>query len=232
MTQASPPQTAQAPSQVLLVDDHPILRHGIAHLIGRESDLVVCGEAGTVDEALALLAERPVDIMVVDLSLDNRNGLELIRATRTRHPQVRCLVLSMHDGRLHAERALRAGARGYVMKHEATRKIVTALRGVRAGNIYLSDAIATELLERLATGSPAPETAAASDVQGLSDRELEVLRLIARGLKTGEIARTLNRSVHTVETHRASIKRKLGLKTSGELSKAAFALVNEGPAGR
>lgn len=231
MTAATPAATAQPPSQVLLVDDHPILRHGIAHLIGREADLVVCGEAGSVDEALALLAERPVDIMVVDLSLDKRNGLELIRAARSRHPQVRSLVLSMHDERLHAERALRAGARGYVMKHEATRKIVTALRGVRAGNIYLSDAIATELLERLATGTPAPESAAASEVQGLSDRELEVLRLIARGLKTGEIARTLNRSVHTVETHRASIKRKLGLKTSGELSKAAFALLAEGSTG-
>lgn len=231
MTPAESSHMAQPPSQVLLVDDHPILRHGIAHLIGREADLVVCGEAGSVDEALALLAERPVDIMVVDLSLDNRNGLELIRMARTRHPQVRCLVLSMHDERLHAERALRAGARGYVMKHEATRKIVTALRGVRAGNIYLSDAIATDLLERLASGSAAPESAAVSDVQGLSDRELEVLRLIARGLKTGEIARTLNRSVHTVETHRASIKRKLGLKTSGELSKAAFALAAEGSAG-
>jgi DNA-binding NarL/FixJ family response regulator len=219
---------------VLLVDDHPILRHGIAHLVGREADFAVCGEAGSVDEALALLADRPVDIMVVDLSLETRSGLELIRAARTRHPQVQSLVLSMHDERLHAERALRAGARGYVMKQEATRKIVTALRGVRAGNIYLSDAIATELLQRLATGSPAPASASAavSQVQGLSDRELEVLRLIARGLKTGEIARTLNRSVHTVETHRASIKRKLGLKTSGELAKAAFALVAEGSAGR
>ena len=227
MTQQTEPP---APSQVLLVDDHPILRHGIAQLIGREQDFVVCGEAGGVDEALSLLADQPVDIMVVDLSLDNRSGLDLIRAARANHPQVQSLVLSMHDERLHAERALRAGARGYVMKQEATRKIVTALRSVRSGNIYLSDTIATDLLERLATGAAAGGNTAHSEVRGLSDRELEVLRLIARGLKTGEIARTLHRSVHTIEAHRASIKRKLGLKTSGELSRAAFALASEGSA--
>jgi DNA-binding NarL/FixJ family response regulator len=225
VTQRTEPST---PSRVLLVDDHPILRHGIAQLIGREQDFVVCGEAGGVDEALALLADRPVDIMVVDLSLDARSGLDLIRSARVDHPQVQSLVLSMHDERLHAERALRAGARGYVMKQEATRKIVAALRRVRAGNIYLSESIATDLLERMATGATA-RTATDSEVHGLSDRELEVLRLIARGLKTGEIARTLHRSVHTVEAHRASIKRKLGLKTSGELSRAAFALASQGP---
>lgn len=218
------------PSRVLLVDDHPILRHGIAQLIGRDADFVVCGEAGGVDEALALLAGQPVDIMVVDLSLGNRSGLDLIRAARANHPQVQALVLSMHDERLHAERALRAGARGYVMKHEATRKIVGALRSVRAGNIHLSEAIATDLLERIATGAAGAGPAAGSEVQGLSDRELEVLRLIARGLKTGEIASTLNRSVYTVEAHRASIKRKLGLRTSAELAQAAFALAAEGSA--
>lgn len=219
------------PSQVLLVDDHPILRHGIAQLIGRDPELAVCGEAGTPEEAMSLLADRPVDIMVVDLSLEHRSGLDLIRAARQRHPQVRSLVLSMHDERLHAKRALRAGARGYVMKQEATRKIVAALRSVRAGNIYLSESIATDLLERLATGTLAHGDAATPQVQGLSDRELEVLRLIARGLKTGEIARTLNRSVHTVETHRAGIKRKLGLRTSAELAKAAFALLADDAAG-
>ena len=223
MTQAPPP----SPSQILLVDDHPILRHGIAQLIERDPELVVCGEAGDVEQALAVLAEQRVDIMVVDLSLNNRSGLELIRAARANHPQVLSLVLSMHDERLHAERALRAGARGYVMKQEATRKIVTALRSVRAGNIYLGEAIATELLERLATQGPGPTNADATPLTALSDRELEVLRLIARGLKTGEIARTINRSVHTIETHRASIKRKLGLRTAGELTKAAFALTSE-----
>jgi two-component system, NarL family, response regulator NreC len=224
----SPPMST-SPSRVLLVDDHPILRHGIAQLIGRDPELAVCGEAGSVDEALLLLNELQVDIMVVDLSLENRSGLELIKASKASHPHVKSLVLSMHDERLHAERALRAGARGYVMKQEATRKIVTALRSVRAGNIYLSDAIATELLERLASPVSATADAGTTSLTGLSDRELEVLRLIARGLKTGEIATALHRSAHTIETHRASIKRKLGLRTSGELSKAAFALTSEDP---
>jgi two-component system, NarL family, response regulator NreC len=227
----TPSPAPPSPSRVLLVDDHPILRHGIAQLIGRDQDLAVCGEAGSVDEALLLLAQLQVDIMVVDLSLDNRSGLELIKTARASHPKVKSLVLSMHDERLHAERALRAGARGYVMKQEATRKIVAALRSVRAGNIYLGEAIATELLERLALHVPVAADAGTTQLTALSDRELEVLRLIARGLKTGEIARTLNRSAHTIETHRASIKRKLGLRTSGELTKAAFALNSEDPPG-
>lgn len=214
-------------SRVLLVDDHPILRHGIAQLIGRDHCLVVCGEAGSVEEALALLAQLDVDIMVVDLSLENRSGLELIKTAKALFPRVKSLVLSMHDERLQAERALRAGARGYVMKQEATRKIVSALLSVRAGNIYLSEAISTELLERLAKPAAVPADANISALSSLSDRELEVFRLIARGLKTGEIARTLHRSVHTIETHRASIKRKLGLQSAGELTKAAYAMTSE-----
>ncbi|UUX97191.1 response regulator [Aquabacterium sp. J223] len=208
---------------VLIVDDHPILRHGIGQLVGRESDFTVCGEAGSVDEALTVLATRHVELMVVDLSLEQRSGLELIRLARSRHPQVRSLVLSMHDERLQAERALRAGARGYVMKQEATRKIVAALRAVREGQVYVSEAIASDLLERL-TGAA---EASPGGLKGLSEREAEVLRLIGRGLKTGEIARALHRSVHTIETHRASIKRKLGLKTAAELSRAAYALDDE-----
>jgi DNA-binding NarL/FixJ family response regulator len=210
---------------VLIVDDHPILRHGIAQLITRESDFTVCGEAGSYDEALGLLTSREVDLMLIDLSLEGQSGLDLIRAVRERKPQVRCLVLSMHDERLHAERALRAGARGYLMKQEATRKIVAALRQVREGRIYLSESIASDLLERLASGATPP----ADDTHGLTDRELEVLQLIGQGLKTGEIAKALHRSVHTVEAHRASIKRKLSLKTSGELAKAAFALTSSSP---
>ena len=214
-------------SKVLIVDDHPILRHGIAQMVAREDDMLVCGEAGSVPEALAFIASNPVDLAIVDLSLDDRSGMELIRTVRQRYPQVRCLVLSMHDENLHAERALRAGASGYVMKQEATRKIIAALRRVRDGHLYLSDALGSQLLQRLA-GTPAtPATAAGAPVQpllALSDRELEVLRLIGKGMKTGDIARTLNRSVHTVETHRANIKRKLALKTAGELAQYAFGL--------
>lgn len=220
MTKIVSPETA---AQVLIVDDHPILRHGIAQLITREADFAVCGEAGTYEEALLLLAELDVDLMLIDLSLEGQSGLDLIRAVRERKPRVRCLVLSMHDERLHAERALRAGARGYLMKQEATRKIVTALRQVRDGRIYLSESIASDLLERMASGA----VPAVDDIHGLSDRELEVLQLIGQGLKTGEIANALHRSVHTIEAHRASIKRKLSLKTSGELAKAAFSLTTQ-----
>lgn len=207
-------------TNILIVDDHPILRHGIAQLIAREADFTVCGEANNYDEALEQLALHEVDLMLIDLSLEGQSGLDLIRVVRERKPRVRCLVLSMHDERLHAERALRAGARGYLMKQEATRKIMTALRRVQEGKIYLSESIASDLLERMAHGAPA----AVEEVHGLSDRELEVLQLIGQGLKTGDIAKALHRSVHTVEAHRASIKRKLNLKTSGELAMAAFSL--------
>ena len=212
-------------SNVLIVDDHPILRHGIAQMVAREDDMCVCGEAGSVSEALEFIATQPVDLAIVDLSLDDRSGMELIRTMRQRYPQVRCLVLSMHDENLHAERALRAGASGYVMKQEATRKIIAALRRVRDGHIYLSDALGSQLLQRLAGAATAPAAGEPKQqLAALSDRELEVLRLIGKGMKTGDIARTLNRSVHTVEAHRANIKRKLALKSAGELAQYAFGL--------
>lgn len=218
-------------ARVLIVDDHPILRHGIAQLIAREGDLTVCADVGTVEEALAVVATQAIDLVVVDLSLEDQSGLDLIKRLRTAHPQVKCLVLSMHDERLYAERVLRAGARGYVMKQEATRKIVTALRAVHAGRIYLGEEIASDLLARLASGGMGGSGGGAAVAENeqaplpaLTDRELEVLRLIGRGMKTGEIAETLSRSVHTVEAHRANIKRKLGLKSGAELAKAAFEL--------
>ncbi|CAN5737630.1 response regulator transcription factor [soil metagenome] len=212
-------------SNVLIVDDHPILRHGIAQMVAREDDMLVCGEAGSVSEALEFIAANPVDLAIVDLSLDDRSGMELIRTVRLRHRHVRCLVWSMHDENLHAERALRAGASGYVMKQEATRKIITALRRVRDGHIYLSDALGSQLLQRLAGSASVPAANTAAQQLGvLSDRELEVLRLIGKGVKTGDIARILNRSVHTIEAHRANIKRKLALKSAGELAQYAFGL--------
>ena len=213
-----------ARSKVLIVDDHPILRHGIAQMVAREDDMEVCGEAGSVPDALAFIAAHLVDLAIVDLSLDDRSGMELIRTVRQRYPQLRCLVLSMHDENLHAERALRAGARGYVMKQEATRKIIAALRRVRDGHIYLSDALGSQLLQRLAGTAAAAEGTPAQQLSALSDRELEVLRLIGKGMKTGDIARALSRSVHTVEAHRANIKRKLALKNAGELAQYAFGL--------
>jgi DNA-binding NarL/FixJ family response regulator len=212
---------------VLIVDDHPILRHGIAQLVQRESDLDACAQAGSIDEALAILAGQPIDLVIVDLSLGEQSGMDLIGIARERHPTVKCLVLSMHDEKLHAERALRAGARGYLMKQEATKKIVSALRRVRDGHIYLSEPIASRLLERLASGPVTQTSASPTPSDTLSDREREVLRLIGRGMKTGDIARTLHRSVHTVEAHRANIKRKLGLSTAGELAQAAFRMASD-----
>lgn len=208
-------------ASVLIVDDHPILRDGIAQLIDREPDLETCAQAGGVDEALAVLASSTVQLAVVDLSLSGRSGFDLLRAVRQQYASVRSLVVSMHEESLYAERALRAGARGYIMKQEAPRKIVTALRTVRDGGIYLSDAMRSRLLERLV--EPAPD-AAGSPFKGLTDRELEVLRLVGRGMKSGDIARTLMRSVNTVEAHRANIKRKLGLSSAAELARYAYSL--------
>lgn len=207
-------------ASVLVVDDHPILREGIAQLVNREPDLHTVAEAGSVDEALCALASQPVDLAVVDLSLQGRSGIELLKSMRTRFPATRAVVVSMHDENLYAERALRAGARGYVMKQEAPRKIVTALREVHAGSLYVSERLQARLLERLVADVPATPS---SPLSVLTDRELEVLRLIGRGLKSGDIARTLNRSVNTVEAHRANIKRKLGLASATELARFAFA---------
>jgi DNA-binding NarL/FixJ family response regulator len=211
----------QSKSSVLIVDDHPILRHGIAQLLNREPDLEVRAEAGDRDEALAALSQQPIDLAVVDLSLEGVSGIELLKTVRERHPRVRCLVLSMHDETLYAERALRAGARGYVMKQEATRRITTALRCVREGRIYVSEQLASQLVSRLVDISA---SAGASPLDVLSDREIEVLRLIGQGYKTGEIAQTLARSVNTVDAHRANIKRKLNLKSGAELARVAFQL--------
>ncbi|MCW5624581.1 MAG: response regulator transcription factor, partial [Burkholderiales bacterium] len=167
--------TPNTRSRVMIVDDHPILRHGIAQLVDREPDFHACAEAGSVDEALATLASQPVDLAIVDLSLEGRSGIELLRSMKTRHAATRSVVVSMHDESLYAERALRAGARGYVMKQEAPRRIIAALREVRDGMLYLSEAMRARLLERLVSASP---QSAASPLSSLTDRELEVLRLV------------------------------------------------------
>lgn len=215
------------PARVLVVDDHPILRHGIAELVNREPDLRVVAEADDTAGALTFLARESCDLAVVDISLGGVSGLELLRTVRHRHPGVRSLVLSMHDESVYAERALRVGASGYIMKQEATKLIVPALRQIHSGQIFLSERMRQRLLSRWIEppGSDRP----ASLLDRLSDRELEVLRLIAGGLKTGEIAQHLHRSVNTIEAHRASLKRKLGVETSAELARAAFRLIETPP---
>lgn len=205
-------------SRVLVVDDHPIVRQGVAQLINREDDLAVCCEAGDAEQALEELARRPCDIAIVDMSLPGISGIELIKTLRVRHPALPILVISMHDESLYAERALRAGARGYIMKQEATEKVLTAIRRILHGETYVSDRMHAKILQRIIDNrSETP----ASPVSHLSDKEIEILRLIGMGLGTSDIARELNRSVKTVEAHRANIKEKLDLKTATELVRFA-----------
>ena len=204
---------------ILVVDDHPVLRHGIVQLIGLERDLEVIGEAESAEQAMRALAAARIDLAIVDITLAGLSGIDLLKAIRLHHPGTRTLVVSMHDELLYAERALRAGARGYLMKHEAPKRIISAIREVLAGSIVLSEAMRLRLLERFID---APGDATASPLHALSDRELEVFLLIGQGMKKSEIARRIQRSVNTVEAHRASIKRKLNLKSATELARVAY----------
>lgn len=213
-------------NRILIVDDHPIVRQGIAQLINREADMHICCEAGYAEEALEKANACRHDIAIIDISLTGVSGIELIQLLRQNGHEMPILVMSMHDESLYAERALRAGARGYIMKQEATGKILSALRQILRGDIYVSDKLRSQMLQRLIDNRPETGT---SPISALSNRELEILRLIGRGLATGEIARELERSVKTVEAHRANLKDKLKLKTGGELVRFAVQWVeNEG----
>ena len=209
--------------KILIVDDHALVRRGLATMIGDEPDLEVCGEAGDGVEAMSQLGVVRPDLVVVDLSLRNGHGLDLIRQIRARDAGIKLLVLSMHDEKLFAERALRAGALGYINKEEATGRVIDAIRQVLAGKVYVSPAM-TERLLRRATGE---EAEAQLPSERLSDRELTVFQMIGQGLATREIAERLHLSVKTIETYREHIKAKLGLKNSAELSRHAAQWVLE-----
>lgn len=200
--------------KVLLVDDHPVVREGLARRINCERDLTVCGEAETARDALRAIASLRPDIVVVDLSLPRGHGLELIKDLKILHPKLRVLVFTMHDESLFAERALRAGARGYVMKQEPPNRLLAAIRTVLKGDYFLSERTSTEFLGTFLRQS-ARNTAAS--VTRLTDRELEVFELIGQGVGTREIASRLGRSVKTIETHRLRIKVKLALKSAAQL---------------
>lgn len=200
--------------RVFVVDDHPIVRSGLAQLINREADLAVCGEAETAREALDSMEELAPDIVVVDISLNGPDGLDLLKNIRARNANLPVLVLSMHDESIYAERALRAGANGYIMKQEGTDRVLVALRRILGGEVYVSSRIASKML-RHAVGRPVSESR--TPVDNLSDRELEVLRLIGEGLGTRQIAGQLHLSIKTVETYQGHIKDKLGLKNAREL---------------
>ena len=206
-------------AKVLVVDDHPIVRQGLVQMIGHESDMEVCGEAGSAPDALRAIAACPPDIAVVDLSLKGASGLELLKDIKVRHPKLPVLVLSVYDESIYAERALRAGAKGYMMKEEAADKVLAAIRTVHSGGIYLSPAMASRLLHLFVDGKSA---AVASPADRLSDRELEVFQLIGKGFGNADIARQLHISPKTVETYRAHIKDKLDLTSATELLRHAI----------
>ena len=213
-----PPSNESKSIRVLLVDDHPIVRRALEHIIGKEDDMTICGEAGDAADGLEAVLDLKPDLAVVDISLKGKSGIELIKDIRARKIRMPIVVLSVHEETTYAERALSAGAQGYIGKDEAPKVIVAALRKVLGGDVYVADAIAARLFARTGSGRVDPREDA---VSSLSDRELEVLEMIGQGRGTRDIASRLNLSVSTVETHRANIKAKLNLAGGSELARYA-----------
>jgi two-component system response regulator NreC len=214
-----------AKARILIVDDHVIVRQGIAQLVNREPDLNVCEEAGDADSAVALLRDTQVDLAIVDISLPGTSGIELVKLIRDMQPNLPVLVMSMHDEALYSDRAFRAGAKGYVMKQEATEKLLAAIRKILNGGVYVSDRMQTVMVQRF-LNSGVDETV--SFIDNLTDREFEILRMIGQGLTVAEIADKLGRSAKTVEAHRANLREKLGLKRAAELARFATQWVERG----
>ena len=210
------PSQTESRARIVIVDDHPAVREALASRIARQPDLEVCGEVADVGEALCLIADTQPNLAVIDISLKTGSGIDLIKRIKDRNDSVRMLVWSMHSESLYAERALRAGALGYINKDQAMDKIVEAIRRVLDGKVYLSDAMAEKMLYRSVGGDRKRVTH--SPLDALADRELEVFRLIGQGVKTAEIAQRLHLSVKTVETYRSRMRQKLGLSDGTELA--------------
>ena len=204
---------------VFLVDDHPLVREWLTNLINQQPDLVACGEADHAPQAMQAISETQPDIAIIDISLRDSSGIELIKSLKEAHPRIAVLVLSMHDEALYAERALRAGAKGYVMKRETAQKVIEAIRRVLEGKLYVSDSVAQALTARVVKGDAA---AGASPVEQLSDRDLEVFELLGRGLGTRQVAETLRVSVKTVQAYCARMKPKLNVNSGTELLREAI----------
>ena len=213
-----PPKTKSVFKRVMIVDDHPMMRQGLAQLIDNEPDLKVVAEADTGGQGLDIVVKQKLDLALLDISLPDKNGLELIKDIRSVRPELHILIVSMHDEALYAERVLRAGARGYIMKQEGGKKLLQAIRQVLTGQIYVSEKMSARILENFSGHGPEQS---ASPVARLSDREFEVFQLIGQGKGTKEIAQHLNLSVKTVEVHRAKIKEKLSLQTATDLVRYA-----------
>lgn len=211
------PESRLRTTQVMIVDDHPTVREGLRHCIESQHDMTVCGEASDVGEALKKIPALNPEVVIVDIALKNSDGLELIKALRTRHKQIRALVHSMYDETIYADRCLNAGALGYLNKEADSTEVIQAIRKVRTGEVYLSPAMSGTILGR----SVGNRAAITDPVDGLTDRQLEVLRMIGDGKSANQIAEALHLSVHTIETHRENIKRKLALRTMPELTRFA-----------
>jgi DNA-binding NarL/FixJ family response regulator len=218
MANKSPTPIRKGKIRVLLVDDHPVLRRGLTQMINAEADMMVCGEAEEAGKGFELIGTLNPDVAVIDISLKTGNGIELVKNVKARYPEMAMLVLSMYDESLYAERALRAGSRGYIMKEEASEQIIVAIRRVMSGEIFLSEKMKSRMIHQLATGAKA----VISPLEQLTDRELQVFRLIGEGHCTRQIAAQLHLSVRTVEAYREYIKSKLNLKNATELVQHAF----------
>ncbi|HEX4369755.1 MAG TPA: response regulator transcription factor [Rhizomicrobium sp.] len=205
-------------AKVFLVDDHPLVREMLKSLIEQQPDMTACGEAEDAAKALKGIAADKPHVAIIDLSLKESSGLELIKQIKHRHPLVSQIVLSMHDEKLYAERAIRAGARGYVMKRESTKQIVAAIRAVRGGKLWLSETVSDAFAQRFVAAQPQ----AGSSLESLSDRELEVFNLLGKGLPTRQVAQSLNVSIKTVQAYCARIKQKLQLSSATELLREAM----------
>ncbi len=214
-----------AKTRIFIVDDHPLLRRGLAELINREPDMTFCGEAEDSPSALKAISQIKPDLVIVDIALKGYNGIELIKNIKAFDPKIQILVLSMHDESIYAMRVLKAGAKAYVMKQEVVDKVMEAVRRIRAGKVFVSERVASRMLDQVVVGGdPAPD----SPVDLLSDRELEIVNMIGSGLPTREIAAKLHISIKTVESHRARIKDKLNLQNAIQLVQFCVRWVEEG----
>ncbi len=219
MTTRQAPPSRSGVKKAVIVDDHPIVRQGLAKLLSDERDLALCAEAQGAREALEVISKSQPDLAIVDISLSGKTGLDLLKDLRALYPKLPVLVLSMHDEQIYAERALRAGARGYIMKQEGGKSLLQAIRQVLGGQIYVSEKIARAVLQRLSEGEG---RVTRSPVEQLSEREFEVFQLIGQGLGTRQIAEQLHVSAKTVDVHRLRIRKKLQLQTGPALMRYAM----------
>jgi DNA-binding NarL/FixJ family response regulator len=220
---SAPAVAEPAKRRIFLVDDHPIFRLGVSRLVTAEPDLEICGEAANTVQALDMLRRIEADVVVVDISLPGANGIELVKSLRAEHPDLPLLVLSAHDEKLYALRALRAGASGFLMKRESETSFIPALRAILMRKIWVSPTFGEQLIYKVARGSEQ----GSSPLDILTDRELEILRLVGEGRTTHQIAELLHLSVKTVECHRLHVKEKLNLESAGELARFAVEWVGQ-----